>query len=131
MRREGWERALAEAIEAARHRPFAWGVHDCATWAADVRRAMTGSDAAARWRGRYHTARGAARTIRLTGAASLVEAAGRELGSPLASPLLAQRGDIVSDGAALGVCTGAEAAFLSADGLAFRPLIDCTMAWRV
>lgn len=131
MRRDGWEHDLHEVIEGAREAPFSWGRHDCATWVADVRRALTGIDAAARWRGTYRTAPGAMRAIRRSGARDLAEAVTRELGGPLASPSLAQRGDIVSDGAALGVCLGAEAAFLGPDGLVFRPLAVCTMAWRV
>lgn len=129
MRRDGWEHDLHEVIEGARHRPFRWGSHDCAIWAASVRAALTGTEPAAQ--GGYRTARGAARAIRRSGAADLCDAVTRELGAPLASPLLARRGDIVSDGAALGVCLGADAAFLGADGLVFRPMTVCTMAWGI
>ena len=37
-----WERHLIAAIEAARDRPFRWGRHDCATFAFDLRRDLTG-----------------------------------------------------------------------------------------
>lgn len=131
MRRDGWEHDLHEVIEGARHRPFRWGSHDCAIWAASVRKAVTGIDPAPGWHGTYWTALGAARTIRRTGAADLCEAVTRELGAPLASVSLARRGDIISDGTALGVCVGAQAAFLGPDGLVFRPMRACTVAWGI
>lgn len=131
MRLEGWEARLAEEIEAARSRPFRWGQHDCATWAADVRRALTGEDLAAGWRGKYRDARGAKRAIRATGAHDLVEAVTRAIGSPLPSVLMAGRGDVVTDGAALGICLGRDAAFLSLSGLAFRPLATCLHGWSI
>ncbi|SEP02981.1 hypothetical protein SAMN04490248_12041 [Salinihabitans flavidus] len=122
------------ALDAARGRPFAWGVHDCATWAFDLRRDLTGgADIAARWRGRYSTARGAHRVMRRLGWESL-EAMGRDLlGDPLATPLLAQRGDLMLGGAdpAFGICAGARAAFVAPKGLTFLPLSACVLAWRV
>lgn len=131
MRRKGWEGALSRLIEDARERPFAWGSHDCATWAADCVMAVTGRDLGQDWRGRYRTARGAARMLRRAGFSAIADAASVRLGQPLPSPLLAQRGDVVTDGAAMGVCIGATAAFLSPDGLAFRPLAACAAGWRV
>ena len=131
MRVDGWESLLASEIEAARARPFSWGSHDCATWAADVRRALTGHDLAAAWRGTYRDARGAKRSIRATGAGDLVEAVSMAIGKPLPSVLMAGRGDVVTDGAALGICLGRDAAFLSRRGLAFRPLAACLHGWRV
>lgn len=132
MRVEGWEALLAAAIDDARARPFEWGVHDCAIWAFDVRRAMTGQDAAAAWRGRYSSAKGAVRTLRLVlGAASHAEAATAILGPPLDRPLMAQRGDIVLADDCFGVCAGAVCAFLAPEGLTFRPITEIDMAWRV
>lgn len=134
IRIPGWELALAQAIEAARSRPFAWGTHDCASWVFDLRRDLTGSaDVAALWRGRYRTQRGAALVMRRLGWASLEEGARALLGAPLPSLRLAQRGDILlsADGAALGICLGARAAFLGSEGLTFVPITDCSLAWRV
>jgi len=129
-----WERRLTEAIDAARQTPFVWGAHDCAIWAFDLRRDLTGGeDVAALWRGRYRTALGAYRIMKRIGWDSL-EAAGRDLlGSPLASVLQARRGDLVlgGDDPAFGVCAGARAAFVAPDGLIFLPLITCLLAWRV
>jgi hypothetical protein len=133
-RRPGWELRLAEAIEAARCLPFSWGRHDCATFAFDLRRDLTGSyDVAALWRGRYTTARGAVRVMRRLGWQSL-EAAGRDLlGEPLPSVPLAQRGDLVLAGTGLGfgVCLGARAAGIAPEGLVLVPLSSCAFAWRI
>lgn len=133
-RRLGWERRLAEAIAAARERPFRWGRHDCATFAFDLRRAIAGGhDVAALWRGRYTTARGAVRVMRRLGWSSL-EAAGRDLlGEHLASVHLAQRGDLVlaNTGLGFGVCLGARAAGIAPSGLVLVPITACALAWRV
>ena len=130
----GWELHLAETIEATRDRPFCWGRHDCAIWAFDLRRKLTGGyDVAALWRGRYTTARGAMMVMRRLGWQSL-EAAGRDLlGAPLPSVHLAQRGDIVlaNTGLGFGVCLGARAAGIAPAGLVFVPLSSCALAWRI
>lgn len=134
VRLEGWEVRLFDAVEAARARPFEWGHHDCATWAFDVRRSLVGGDdLAGLWRGRYRTALGAQRVMRKLGWSD-IEAMGRSLlGDPLASVLMAQRGDMLLSGAdpAFGVCVGARGAFVGPDGLAFVPLGQCLMAWSV
>lgn len=125
---------LILALDAARTMPFAWGCHDCATWAFDLRRDLTGgADHAARWRGRYRTARGAHRVMRRLGWESLEEMGRDLLGDPLSTPLLAQRGDLVLGGAdpAFGICAGARAAFVAPEGLTFLPLSACLLAWRV
>jgi hypothetical protein len=93
---ENWERRLVEAVDIARAKPFAWGDHDCASFAFETRRMLTeGEDVAALWRGRYTTALGAQRVMRRLGWAS-IEAMGRSLlGEPRETPLLAQRGDMI------------------------------------
>ena len=133
MRLPGWESRLAQCIDDARGRAFAWGVHDCATWVADVRRALTGEDAAADWRGKYSTEAGAIRAVRRRGYPGLAAWVSDLLGGPLDSPLMAQRGDIVLDGTtgALGIATSGAAAFVSPDGLVFLQMDRCAMAWRV
>ncbi len=130
-RRDGWEGALADMVDAARARPFAWGRHDCLTWAADCVAAMTGVGTDEPWRGSYRTARGAIRVLRRMGHRTVADAVTSRLGAPLASPLMAQRGDILSDGEAMGVCVGADGAFPGPSGLVFRPVLACMTAWRV
>jgi hypothetical protein len=133
MRLNGWDLRLAEMVEAARALAFAWGSHDCATWAFDVRKALTGEDAAAAWRGKYTTEIGAARMLHRLKCATVEDLAGSILGEPLPAVLLAQRGDIVLGGAeqALGVCIGSDALFLQPRGLVPLPLRACLRAWRV
>lgn len=132
IRPDGWELRLAEAIEAARVRAFAWGAHDCATFAFDVRRAMTGQDAAAAWRGRYRTPLGAQRQLRRMGHATFAQAATAILGPVKPAPL-ASRGDIVlsTGDPAFGVCLGATCVFLLPHGLVALPLSSVAMAWGV
>lgn len=133
MRVAGWERALAEAVEQAVKAPFQWGQNDCATWAFDVRHALTGIDDAARWRGQYATELGAARMLRSFGWSSYEDGCRALLGDPLPNVLLAQRGDIVlgGDPEGVAVCIGARVVGMQPAGLAVMPLAACRMAWRV
>ncbi len=134
MRRfEDWPRRLAAAIEAARGRPFSWGEHDCALFAAGVVRELTGEDLAASFRGRY---RSKAEAVAILGARGGLEAvATSALGAPLGTPALAQRGDVVlvqtDEGLALGICCGPHAAVTGPQGLAFAPMPAWLKAWRV
>lgn len=131
---ENWERLLAAAIDKARTRPFAWGLHDCPTFAFETRRVLTGGeDTAALWRGRYTTALGGQRVMRRLGWSS-IEAMGRSLlGAPRPAVLLAQRGDVVlaDTGLGFGICTGAVATGMTPAGLITVPLTACRLAWRV
>ena len=130
-RREGWEAALEAAVAAARGRAFQWGEHDCATWAFEVRAAITGLDAARDWRGQYKSAIGARRVMKGFGWKDLGQLARTYLGRPLAHVGLAQRGDIVLAEGALGICVGAKAVFVAQSGVVERPVPACVMAWRV
>ena len=106
MRAQNWPELLAAYIEQRRDLPHQWGSNDCCTFAADAVRAMTGSDPMADLRG-IKTAKAAARLLRKTPLQDLVT---QRLGEPLASPLLAQRGDVVmvmqADGPLLALCLG-------------------------
>ncbi len=148
---DDWPERLLACIEAARARPFAWGQQDCALFAADCVRAMTGADPAAAFRGRYACARGAYAILRRTVGAgvragfkpaptnrkgeALAGAWTAALGAPLANPACAQRGDVVlvdtSTGAATGVVVGAGLAAAGPDGVIFLPLDAARLAWRV
>ena len=128
-----WEQVLAKALSQARARPFIWGQHDCATWAFDLHRDLTGgADHAALWRGRYSTPIGCGRVLRKLGWKTLEEGGRALLGAPLADPRLAQRGDLVlgGDPEAFGVVTGGKAAFVAPEGLVRVPLATCRLAWR-
>ena len=134
MKVTGWEGLLAAVVDDARTRSFIWGTHDCATWAFDLRRDLTGGDdTAVLWRGRYRTARGAARVMRRLGWASMSEAGIALLGVPLTNVRLAQRGDLVlsPEATSFGVCLGAQVAFLAPESLTLRALSSCALAWRI
>ena len=129
-----WERLLASAIDTARAKPFVWGVHDCPTFAFEVRMILTGGeDIAALWRGRYTTALGGARVMRRLGWASLEDMGCALLGEPRPGILLAQRGDIVlaDTGLGFGICTGASAVGMAPEGLVTVPLTYCRLAWPI
>lgn len=120
-RAAGWEARLAALVEDARARPFAWGAHDCVTFAADAVAALRGTDPLGNLRGAWCDARGAARLLGEQGP-TIEEAVARTLG-PAIAPARARRGDIVTIVAgrrsALGVCLGGRAAAPGPRGLAF------------
>jgi hypothetical protein len=146
---DDWPERLLACVAAARARPFAWGSHDCGLFAADCVRVMTGADPAASYRRCYASKHGAYAVLRRgagaggvragfktapTGAA-LAAAWTAALGMPLASPNLAQRGDVVlvesRAGAACGVVLGGVIAAAGPKGLVFLPLGAALQAWRV
>lgn len=136
VRLEGWEDRLDAAIEEARRRPFEWGVHDCALFAAGIVEALTGFDCCAEWRGGYAGEAEAAQVVRASGGLSAMVTA--VLGQPILIAF-AQRGDVVMievgpsaewEGA-LGVCVGDKAAVATASGLRFAPRAMWLHAWRV
>lgn len=139
---------LFAAVAARRVAPFTWGTNDCALFACDVLFAATGQDFAAPFRGRYRSARGAARVLKeFSGlsAAGLRRAGGalaataakiaRDHGRPEVAPLMAQRGDMVlvetEAGPALGVCLGEAAAVAGEAGMTMCPATLWRRAWRV
>ena len=129
---DNWECYLAEAIDVAHAKPFAWGLHDCVTFAFETRMTLTGgADMAALWRGRYSTALGGARVMRRLGWGSLEDMGHALLCAPRETPLLAQRGDIVlaNTGLGFGVVIGATAVGITPEGLSFAALTSCRLAW--
>lgn len=85
-----WQSALRDCVADRYHRPFAWGVHDCCTFAADCVAAVTGADPMRDLRGLYDDAISAARITRVLALDGLLAA---RLG-PEITPLLAQTGDV-------------------------------------
>jgi hypothetical protein len=125
---QDWPKRLDAAIEDARKKSFAWGGHDCALFAADVVKAITGEDFAAPWRGRYESAVQAMRRLRPHG--GLPGLVTQLLGEPV-KPEQARRGDVVLKSGALGICLGAKCAFTGLDGLVFVTLKECELVWHV
>lgn len=134
IRRKGsWRSALVKEIERWRRTPFAWGTHDCGLFAAACVEAMTGEDFSAPFRGRYHTAGGAARALRKAGHESVVSLAASLF--PEIHPSKARAGDLAAistaEGEALGVVTGPEIAVYAHNGIGAVPLGLAVRAFKV
>jgi hypothetical protein len=127
---QDWPKRLDAAIEAARGRPFSWGGHDCALFAADVVNSISGKDFGAPWRGSYESAVQAMRRLRSHG--GLPGLVTQLLGEPV-NPEQARRGDVVLKRGepTLGICLGAKCAFTGLAGLVFVPLKECELVWHV
>ena len=128
-----WRTRLSVHIAAHRIRPFAYGEHDCATFAAGAVQAVTGSDPAAGLTG-YTTRAGGLRRLRRNGLEDHVAfVASRFAEIPVA---LAQQGDLAvieaAGGLSLGVVCGA---FVLAptrpSGLAVVPLTPTAVGGHV
>lgn len=134
MRKPNWPEILAAKIEAARNTPFSWGTHDCCMFSADVVLAMTGTDYAEEFRGKYTTATGATKALKKYGLGSIENSLTVKFGEPV-HPFKAGRGDVVladmPTGKALGICLGEKAAFAGKDGMVLLPMNLWLCAWRV
>jgi hypothetical protein len=101
-----WEDRLRTYLDRVNDEPFKWGRHDCALFAADCIRAMTGEDPGEAFRGHYDSKTGAAEALRGFGAGTLLQTVTAWLGDPV-SIHLAKRGDIVMrDRTTCGICVG-------------------------
>lgn len=133
MRSETWERDLATYLAAQHARPFQHGTHDCALFAAGAVMAMTGDDPAKAFRGRYKSQASAVRALRTIGAGDL-ESTITDMFERV-EPAFAQRGDLIWNGEAVGVCDGAGAWFVGAEGeregMVSLPRWQWRGAWRV
>lgn len=134
MRKADWPTKLAEALNEAKNKPFAWGSHDCVLFAADVVKAITGKDYAAEHRGTYNSARGAYQFLQKhspdKAASGLVDQFFDRIPVKFAG-----RGDVLAiqtkHGPALGICAGMFGFFVLDTGLVRYPLNICSLAWRV
>lgn len=129
-----WRARLNETIEASRRTPFAWGQSDCAIFAADAIRAITGDDIAAGYRGAYSDAAGAVLTLQEAGFIDLAEMAAAHL--PEIEPIMAQAGDIVAlqspeTGWTLGVVIGERVIGRDVNGLVTIDRAAAERAFRV
>jgi hypothetical protein len=134
-RLDDWPSRLRAFIRSRRELPFAWGSNDCCTFAIGGGvEALTGvlllPDVQ-----RPTTELGAARFLLDRGHRDASGLATELLGEPLATPRLAQRGDVVAlpadEGVTLGICLGTDAAAPGPSGLVFAPLSCALKAWRV
>ena len=130
MRLPDWEANLHAYLDSVAGAPFAYGRHDCALFVAGAVNAMTGHDFGAPFRGRYRSAAGAVRALRLYGAGDLPATLTAALGEPV-HPSRAGRGDIVTDGENVGVCMGGVARFVTDIGMTDLPRSAWRQAWVV
>lgn len=138
-RRSTWEADLSAYIASVRGQSFAWGELDCAMFAAGAVIAMTGVDPIEVYRGKYSSEMGAAKALKKYGAGDL-----RSTLDSMFDPCPVgrlQRGDLVWNGEAVGVCMGAYALFVGrtetdegdevAEGLIRIPRAEWAGGWRV
>lgn len=134
MRRHpDWRGRLVAYLGACAGRPFEWGRHDCALFAAGCIEAMTGEDHGGAFRGRYRSFKGGLKALRKAGHADHVAMVASLLDEvPVA---YAQAGDLAMietpEGAALGVVQGHRIYVLRPEGLASVDLLRAARAWRV
>lgn len=130
-----WPERLAEMVEARRHAPFAWGRHDCITFAADATLAMTGRDVWAAHRGSYATEAEAEGVVGPAGLEAFVAGLMADAGATEVQVIEAQRGDwvliTVGNMPMVGVVVGGRIAAPGNDGLAFLPLRRASRAWAI
>jgi hypothetical protein len=132
-RTEGWQGRLVAYLAQARRTVFQEGQHDCALFAAGAVAAMTGTDIAQGWRGRYRSTAGGMRVLRRMGFADHVALVAHhfdEIAVVQACP-----GDIAvvdgPDGAALGIVQGEFIYVLRPTGFGLVGLMDARLAFRV
>jgi hypothetical protein len=140
-----WQLALHDFIDSKRNVVFSYDSSigtDCATFVCDAILAMTGTDIAAEFRGKYTTQVGALKVIKQVTGGSTVEDVADHVTDQygiavLDNHLFAQRGDVVlfdgAEGPALGIVylDGKNAVFVGDKGLSKLPVRQCRRAWRI
>jgi hypothetical protein len=134
MRYPDWKPRLIAYLETALRKPFKPGTHDCALFAAGAVNAMTGTDLAADWRGRYRTLKGGLKRLQKAGFADHIALAASVLDDIPTS--FAGPGDLAvintPDGRALGVVQGEGIYLLTTDNrMGLRPMAEAIRAFRV
>lgn len=127
-------RKLDAYLASVERKPFVWGSHDCALFAAACIEAQTGVDLAADVRGQYSSALSALRLLRKQGHRTYGDFMAARL--PEIAPAMARAGDVVTvkasrRGDALAVCVGHDLKLPSASGTAILKLTDAIRAFRV
>lgn len=131
-RHADWRLCLDVLVRERAIDPFQWGSNDCALFAADCVRSITGVDVAAHLRC-YKDARGA--TVMLQAYGGLMALATQLLGAPVGARN-ATPGDVVlvqmGKREALGVMYDADTLIgPGTDGITVAPLSDALCAWRI
>ncbi len=128
MKFNDWEKRLAAYIASVRDDVDVLGPVPCARFAAGAVEAQTGFDGHAPFMGKYDSDISAAKALIKYGARDLESTFDRSL-ERRQSPAFAQRGDIVFDGEAVGVCVGKIALFVSDGELTEVPRALWAAAW--
>lgn len=124
------------------NKPFEWGNHDCALFAANAVEAITGVDIASEFRDKYTTQLGALRAIsKITNGSTVVDAvahcANKHGLVEHTYPLMAKRGDLViidNEGTLIaGVVhlNGRHVISVSETGLVRLPITNIVRAWSL
>lgn len=130
-----WRTDLTVYMREVSRRPFIWGEHDCALFAAGAVHAMTGEDFGAPYRGKYKTLRGGLRLLKRKGFANHAELAASLFEE--VHPSRANVGDLAAveeDGhVALGVVQGPRVYVLRPGeaGVGTVDLLTASRAFRV
>jgi hypothetical protein len=138
-RHQNWPLHLKAFLIARMATPFAWGVQDCALFAADAVKAQCigAPDLAAEFRGTYTDKAGAQAILDALGMADMVAVADARLGGAHPAPTYARRGDIVvvesPYGPSLAVVglDGLSAFSVAENGLARVPMAGWIKGWAV
>ena len=134
-RRPDWPERLMDLIEARRDARFAWGPHDCCSFAADAVEAMTGRDWLAPHRDRYASEAEAEAIIGPDGLEALVAGLLADFGARDCPPGFVQRGDVAlvlaGNDLTVGVVLGESVAAPGLRRLAFVPRVAIQRAWSV
>lgn len=130
-RPQDWPALLNGYVEAARSKPFVWGDHDCVTFTCRWHKLMTGRDVYAQFRGRYDSETAAMRVMLANGVNGMDEAGRFLFGEPRNGNLRIGRGDIVYGQGALGICIGAQGAFLNEEGVTLLRHSQFELGWSI
>jgi hypothetical protein len=135
IRHPDWFDRLQTYLDTVAEKPFLWGEHDCALFAASAVQRMTGVDPAEAFRNLYDSELGARKALREVGQGTLLKTAKHWFGAPK-SVYFAKRGDLVMrDRTTLGICVGPFSWFVGeehgAAGLVVIPTNACRYAFTV
>lgn len=135
VRLPGWELRLAAVLDAAMHKSYVLGQHDCFRLTCLNIEALTGIDRWPEWEGRYSTRREALALVAQHGS-TFNAAFDWFFGDAHRPAAEARDGDIVklideTGEAHLGICVGGSVACLRERGLDFTPLSNGHCCWRV
>lgn len=131
-----WPERLEAFIQSRRRLPFAWGSHDCTSFAADAAIELIGVDPMAPWRGTYTTEDEAEAILAKGGGleALMVQGAATA-GIPECERNFLQRGDIalveVGNQRAVGIVMAGKVAVPGPDGVHFVPPSMIVRAWAI